>query len=217
MAKRTAAAGRANQFRAGAKFDEMTLMRLVYCFCQGLGVQLAARSTGLTAKTVRGVYIALRKRLLKPAFNRWHGTNRAVIRTPMPEFEPLLRAVYFDRLGRCAGNETCARNYRLGNRKRRECRSCPLVDALPPEGRAEAYVVIDAVHAFYEAIGIRGEKDIGPIMLFRERLIHRTVVGTVQNHSRKRENGLFDPNEREFLSGGTLLDLLLRDLAEDPL
>lgn len=52
-----------NQFRAGARFDETALMRLVYCFCQGIGTEVAARSTGLTPKTARGVYLALRKRL----------------------------------------------------------------------------------------------------------------------------------------------------------
>ncbi|GEM_PF-5743325 len=55
------------------------------------------------------------------------------------------------------------------------------------------------------------------VVLFRERLIHTTVIGTVQNHSKTLPSGLFDPNERSFLCGGTLLDALLMDLANVPL
>lgn len=216
-AKPQAAPKHANQFKAGAKFDEPTLMRLVYCFCQGISTEIAARSTNLSVKTVRGYYIALRKRLLKPAFNRWHGLNRMLLKLPGPEYEVMLRAGYVTVLANCAGNETCARNYRLGNRKSRQCRNCPLADAFSDERRAEAYTVIDTVHEFYERIGIRGEKDIPPALLFRERLIHTTCIATVLNNSRRLPNGFFDPNEREFLCGGTLLDTLLTDLAAEPI
>jgi hypothetical protein len=206
-----------NQFVRNAKFDEATLMRLAYCFCQGIGLELAARSTGLSRKTARGTYLDLRTRLLKPAFNRWHGTNRRFLKLPSPEYEVLVRAAYFDTLARCAGNEICARNFRLGNRLRRQCRTCPLAGTASDERRSEAYTVIDTVHDFYERLGIRGEKDMPPVLLFRERLIHTTVVATVHNHSRTLANGFFDPVDRGFLSGGTLLDVLLTDLADDPL
>lgn len=208
MAKQADVPSHGNRFRARAKFDEATLVRLVYCFCQGVPLKIAARSTGLSIKTVRGLYLDLRKRLLKPAFNRWHGTANRFLKLPGPEYEVALRVAYFDMLARCAGNETCARNYRLGNRKRRQCRNCPLAEVVSDERRVDAYTVIDTVHEFYERLGIRGEKGIPPMLLFRERLIHTTVVATVQNHSRKLENGFFDPNERRFLSGGELLHMV---------
>lgn len=211
MAKQASARLRGNQFRARSKFDEATLIRLVYCFCQGIPLKIAASSTGLSIKTVRGVYLDLRKSLLKPAFNRWHGTNSRFAKLPGLAFEVALRVSYFDMLARCAGNETCARNFRLGNRKRRQCRACPLAEIVSDERRAEAYILIDTVHEFYERLGIRGEKGIPPTLLFRERLIHTTVIATVQNHSDKLESGLFDRAERAFLSGGTLLDMMLID------
>lgn len=197
-----------NRLRPGAKFDEPTYLRLVYCFCNGVPVAIASRSTGLSAKTVRGLYIELRGRLLEPAFNRWHGTNRRLINLPTREWEEVLRAGYFDLLARCANNQTCARNWRLGNRKARQCRSCPLGGVWADEQHAEAYTIIDTVHRFYEALGIRGEKGTSPVMLFRERLIHATVVATAQNHSQKLANGFFDPKERKFKSGGSLLSML---------
>ncbi len=123
-------------------------MRLVYCFCQGIGIAIAARSTGLSTKTVRSVYLALRQRLLKPAFDRWHGTNRMMLRLLGPEYEVMVRAGYFDLLARCAGNENCARNFRLGNRKERRCRRCPLAAVWQDDLLAEVYTVIDTVHLF---------------------------------------------------------------------
>ena len=193
------------------------MIRLAYCFCQGISTAVAARNTGLSVKTVRGLYLDLRARLLKPAFNRWHGTNRMLTSVTEPEHERIIRVEYFETLAACGMNETCRRNFRLGNRKVRQCRACPLGKTYSDERRAEAYTVIDAVHDFYERIGIRGEKDRLAALLFRERLIHATAIGTVQAHSRKRANGFFDPAERSFLGGGTLLDALLTDLANDPL
>lgn len=69
--------------------------------------------------------------------------------------------------------------------------------------------MIDTVHRFYETLGIRGEKDIPPVILFRERLIHTTVVAAVQHHSGKLANGLLDPNDGGFLDVGKLYLLLL--------
>lgn len=206
-----------NQFKPGAKFDETTLIRLAYCFCQGIGTKVAARNTGLSVKTVRGLYLDFRARLLKPAFNRWHGTNRMLTSIAEPEHERIIRVEYFETLAACGMNETCRRNFHLGNRKARQCRACPLARVYSDDRRAEAYTVIDAVHDFYEHIGIRGEKDRLAVLLFRERLIHATAIGTVQTHSRKRANGFFDPEDRSFLSGGTLLDVLLTDLTQDKL
>jgi hypothetical protein len=206
-----------NRYRVGAKFDELTFTRLVYCFCQGIGTGLAARSTGLSVKTVRSLYIALRQRLLKPAFNRWHGTNRKFIALSDPTHERALHTGYFEALAQCAGHRTCVRNWRLGNRKCRQCRQCPLGPLFSVARRAEAYTVIDTVHDFYERLSIRGEKGADFVTLFRERLIHTTTIATVHNRSRMLESGFFDPDERSFLCGGTLLDALLIDLAAEPL
>ncbi|WP_244459729.1 hypothetical protein [Roseomonas fluvialis] len=134
-----------------------------------------------------------------------------------PEHERIIRMEYFETLAVCGMNETCRRNFRLGNRKARQCRACPLARVYSDERRAEAYAVIDAVHDFYERIGIRGEKERLAVLMFRERLIHATVMGTVQAHSRKRTNGFFDPEEQSFLSGGALLNMILNDLSIDPL
>ena len=67
--------------------NEATLIRLVYCFCQGISIAVTARNTGLSQKTVRKHYLALRALLLRPAFNRWHGTNTRLLTLETPEQE----------------------------------------------------------------------------------------------------------------------------------
>jgi hypothetical protein len=206
-----------NQFKRAAKFDESRLIRLVYCFCQGISGKITARNTGLSLKSVRRHFLDLRKRLLKPAFNRWHGTNRKLLSVALPEVEDTIRRSYFAFFAACAGHETCARNFRLGNRKKRQCRTCPLGAVYSDERRAEAYTVIDTIHEFYETLGIRGAVAENKLQDFQERLVHTTAIATVRNHSRKLPNGFFDPAEKSFLSGGALMDALLNDLANDPL
>lgn len=218
MAKRAGGPPRGNQFRAGAKFDETTLIRLVYCFCQGTSTDVAARSTLLSVKTVRGVYVALRRRLTKPQLQRWHGTYTRILSMPSLDIEMLLRATFFDTLYGRYADETCARNYRLGNRKTRLCRKCPLPGRFSSKDDIEqALALIDMIYAFYASLGIRGETREDPVSLFRLRLIHTVVVATVRANSRPLPSGPFDPTERAFLSGGALLDLMLTDLADDPL
>lgn len=195
--------------------QEAAFLRLIYCFCQGISLAVTARSTGLSVKTVRRHYLALRALLLRPAFNRWHGTNIRLLRLDDPELELAVRLSFFGRIAECALNAHCARNHRLGNRKSRQCRACPLADRVSDERRAEAYLMIDTVHLFYETLGLRGEKAMNPVLLFRERLIHTTVIGTVHTHSRKLANGFFDPTDTGFLSGAVLMDRLIEASAEN--
>lgn len=198
-----------NRFRKDAKFEEATFAVLVYLFCNGAPIKFASRHAKLSLKTVRSLYLELRHHLLEPEFNQWHGTNRRLIDLSEPGHEAILRAGFFYTLSLCASNQTCARNRRLGNRKQRQCRKCPLAEVYADERREQAYFVLDAVHDFYEKLGIRGEKGGNAIMLLRERLIHTTVVATALKNTRKLPNGLFDPKDRGFGSGILLVEKLL--------
>ncbi len=138
----------ANQFRRAAKFDEVTLIRLAYCFCNGIPVRAAAASVNLSAKTVRTVYLDFRQRLTHPKFNHWHGAYRRLVKMPSIETEMLVRVAFIDTLAECGLNETCYRNFKLGNRKTRLCRACPLPKRFTSAKRVEeALEVIDEVHS----------------------------------------------------------------------
>lgn len=208
----------ANQFRHASKIDDTTLIRLVFCFCNGIPVRAAAASVSVSAKTVRGIFIDLRRRLTKPKFNRWHGAYQRLLKLPSVEMEVLVRVAFIDTLAECGLNETCYRNYQLGNRKSRLCRACPLPKRLPSaEQIREALDVIDTVHAFYAMLGIRGETDTDSLVLFRLRLIHTTTIATARKASHIQPNELANPQDRTPRSVAMLLDMLFTELAEQPL
>ena len=201
--------------RHGAKFDDGTLIRLCWGFGQGISVQAMAGSQGLSAKTVRAVYLDLRGRLKKPAFRRWHGLHRALIHHVEPETDALMRATFIDVLAECHGNDTCYQVFRRGNRKSRLCAGCPIPRALSTiENAEDAVELVDQVRRLYARLGIR-EPNADPLQRFRERLIHGAVVYGVCANSRRLPNGLLNPSDMGYLAIGTLMDLLLSDMVAE--
>ncbi|SFF97131.1 hypothetical protein SAMN05518801_104254 [Novosphingobium sp. CF614] len=208
----------ANQFSRDSKISEAQTIRLAYAFCAGLPVSAAAGLAGVSAKSARVHYLAFRKRIAMRAFNRWHGNASMLVSHDIEITEVLLRPAFFDLLAECHDNAKCAQNYRLGYRKVRECRSCPLIGKFSDLALVgDVYTLIDAVHGFYRRIGIKSEADRDPVSLFRERLAHTVAIAAAARHSRKQASGLPDPLDKDYLSVGTLLDKLLENLAGDPL
>ena len=201
--------------RHQAKFDDGTLIRLCWGFGQGISIRAMAGSQGLSAKTVRAVYLDLRQRLKQPAFRRWHGLHRALIHHVEPETDALIRTAFIDVLAGCYGNDTCYRVFRRGNRETRLCAACPIPRAFSTAQNAQdAVELVDQVRGLYTRLGIR-EPDADPLQRFRERLIHGAVVYGVHANSRRLPNGLLDPSDMGYLAIGTLMDLLLSDLAAE--
>lgn len=211
----------ANQFRRAAKIDETVLLRLAFCFCQGISVAAAARSVGLSAKSVRSLYLDFRQRLTKPKFNRWHAAYQRLPGAVSLDQEVLVRVAFIDVLADCYLNTTCHRNFSLGNRKTRLCRACLLPKRFASPDRVdEALAVIDSVHAFYGTLGIKGESSRDPVSLFRLRLIHTATIATARTESGPLHIGAtpgeMDPSNAPFRSVWRLLDILLTDLADQP-
>ncbi|MFC3229153.1 hypothetical protein ACFOGJ_18045 [Marinibaculum pumilum] len=199
-----------NTFRRHAKLSEEETIRLIYCFAAGISVAAAASSSGHSAKTVRGYYISLRSLLVLPAFNRWHGLKSTLVKVVDPQTEAIMKASFLDVLADCYFNRACYRNYTLGNRKTRLCRSCPMPARFKTRASADdAVAMIDEVHALYRRLGIYGEKQADALALFRERLIHTSTVAAVRAASRSLPNGLPDPSDNGEHSIGTLIDRLL--------
>lgn len=199
-----------NSLRKHAKLGEAETIQLIYCFCAGVSVDAAAAAASTTNKTVRSHYIALRDLLTQPAFNRWHGLKRTLLNVADPEIEALIKAAFVDVLAECYFNATCHRNYRLGNRQSRRCRTCPIPTKFTSDESADAAIaVVDEVRSFYARLGIRGESQADPLRLFRARLIHTVAVTTARNHSKHLPNGLPDPSDMSDLAIGNLLDRLL--------
>lgn len=198
------------RLRAHSKFGNQTFYSLAYYFCAGVPLKDAASATGLTPKTVRAVFLDFRKKLLRPEFRRWHYTaslQKPSSGDPAGELGPKIG--YYDFLAQCAFNETCIRNYRLGNRKSRECRSCPLRPYATDEQLAYQFNMFEAIRMFYEQVGIRGEKEKLLGLLLKERMIHTFVVNVSIANSKKLPNGLCAPLDKGFRSCGTLVSLLM--------
>jgi len=195
------------------KHGKVTLqqaIRLAFNFAQGIPLDDTARAVGLTRKSVRDEFVQLRELLVRPQFNRWHQTNRALVMIADPEQEALVRATFFDVIGECFLNDTCYRNFRLGNRKARLCRACPVPGKFREERDiAAAVAAVDAVRVFYEQLGWRGERDEDPYRIFRRRFIHTNVVSTALSNSRKFGNGIADPADTGFLSVRSLAEKLI--------
>jgi len=207
-----------SQFSRAAKIDDSVIIQLAYAFGQGFPLPQAMALTGLSRKTIRHYYQAMRARLMQPKFNRWHGVLALLPTITDPQTTLLVKSTFFDLMAECYASHKCFENYQSGKRKTRQCRACPLngkfKNALT---LAEAYTVIDEVRGFYKNIGIRREADHDPVSLFRMRLMHTSTVIIVQQNSKRLENGLLDPQDQTFLSLGMLLDIMLEDLADNPL
>ena len=204
-----------NRLRKTAKLSEAQSVQLAYGFCAGISVKAIAGSSGVSVKTARAEYIALRALLLRPAFNRWHGLKRALVSVADPETEALIKTSFLDELAACHLNTTCYRNYRLGNRKTRQCRRCPLAGKFSSSAGTEAAIgVADEVTGFYARLGMRGESKADPLRLFRERLAHTTAVTWALAHSKRLPTGLPSPvDEGEFSVGQLLVRLLDEPMA----
>eukprot|EP00752_Nemacystus_decipiens_P000231 g231.t1 len=201
-----------NRLRKAAKLSEAQSVQLAYGFCAGISVKAIAASSGVTTKTARAEYIALRPLLLRPAFNKWHGLKRALLTVSDSETEALIKASFIDELAACHLNTTCYRNFRLGNRKARQCRTCPLEGKFAArESTAAAIGVADEVTRFYARLGIRGESKADPLRLFRQRLAHTTAVTWALAHSKRLPTGLPSPVDDGEYSVGQLLDRLLSE------
>lgn len=212
----------ANQFRRDAKIDETALLRLAFAFCRGISVAAAADEAGVSPKSARALYLGFRQHLTRPKFNRWHAAYQRLPWATSIDQETLVRVAFVEVLAACYFDATCRRNFTLGNRKARLCRACPLPQRFTSAARIdEALAVVDAVHAFYAALGIKGESSRDPISLFRLRLIHTTTIATARAASGPLRPPIpvtaINPDTAPFQSVWRLLDVLLDDLAEGPL
>lgn len=202
-------------FRSHPKTDDHTEIQLVYYFCNGISIKAVAETLSLSRKTVRAHYLDFRARLRKPKFLRWHGVYTAMVAVSDPEQERKLKGGLIEALSICYFSG-CYGNFASGQRRRRVCRSCPLPHAFTTtENTSDAIDIIDQVSAFYRRLGIREDAAPNKLGMFYSRLIHASVIACVRENSKRLPNGLLDPADREFQAIGTLLALLMDDLADD--
>lgn len=195
--------------------DDQALILLVYYFCNGISINAVADTLNLSRKTVRAHYMELRRRLTKPKFMRWHRVYSALAMIPDPKEELRLKGTLIELLATCY-NSKCYGNYVSGNRKNRICRQCPLRPAYGDRDTLQTAVeAVDAISALYRRIGIRNDTIPDHLTAFFERFIHAGVIACLHESSERRADGLFDPADTDYEGAGTLLQMLMDDLADD--
>lgn len=201
--------------RYGGKLNMGTVMRLAYGFAWGLPIKTVARAYEVSPKSVRRFYLECRDQLDTPKYEPWHGFAKLILDLPPDAtLQALVKTTFFEVMASCHDNETCHRNYRLGNRQSRFCRSCPLQTHYKLRLRqAEAIHVIDLVQTFYRHLGLRKEAGIDPVIAFRQRLLHVTVISEIHAHTSPRPDGTLDPADMDEKGLGRFLLLLMDDLA----
>ncbi|MTD94355.1 hypothetical protein GIW81_08410 [Hyphomicrobium sp. xq] len=204
-----------NPLRRSAKLDLVRTIQAVDLFAQGIGVNIAAKATGTSRKTMRGLYIDFRDRLSDPVFARWHRANAALLNVTAAEEIALIKSAMLELLAQCHALDTCYRNYRAGRRSSPICRACPLHRKFTsPETDGEAAALINSLRAFYHALNIHAEEGRDPVSLLRARLIHMVTIAAVTQNSRRLAGGRLDPKQKTFLSFGTFREVLARHLLE---
>jgi hypothetical protein len=206
---------RVSVFRRHLKLDDETLIRLVYFFCNGIGIDSAARRLGLSRKTVRGHYFDLRRRLVKPKFRRWHRVYSALGVVADQAKVYRIKGGVIESLAVCYYSD-CHTNYVSGNRKSRMCRSCPLPCTFTKLDIAtEAIGVVDAIQSLYKRHDIRGDVRPDKVSVFFERFVHVGVLAGVRRKSKSLSNGMLDPKDTDFEGAGTLMLMLLDDMSDE--
>lgn len=202
-------------FRSHSKTDDQTLVQLAYYFCNGISVKAVAETLNLSRKTVRAHYLDLRARLSKPKFSRWHSVYTVLVSVSDPEQERKIKGGMIEALSVCYFSG-CYGNFASGQRKRRICRSCPLPRAFTTsQNTADAIDIIDQTSAFYRRLGIREDAAPNKLDMFFARFIHASVIACVRENSKRLPDGLLDPADNDFQAVGTLLTMLMDDLAGD--
>ncbi len=190
-------------------------------FCQSVPVPVVARRTGLSVKTVRELYKAIRALLTDPRYRKWHNFDLL----PVYEFRDAERveAEIWRCFAECYFDEECFRNYRYSKRAERQCRHCPvrhselLQGVLTPQIVASLLERIETVRAYYQVlIGLSREKSADPTENFRLRMYHVTIVLSARMASSTVENGAIKSSM--FVEGPNTLNELyktiLRHIAE---
>lgn len=185
----------ARPIRPRSKIGWNKLPGICLGFCQNASVPHVAQQTGLSDKSVRDLYLAIRALLTDPRYRKWHGFDRLSVYAfkDLEQIEAEIWRCFAD----CYFDDECFRNYRYGKRSERQCRNCParrseiLQSALTPELVDTMLNLVETVRAFYQVlIGLSRERGGNRTENFRIRAYHAIIVLSARMESSHVENGI---------------------------
>ena len=159
-----------------SKISDDVVRMIVHGFAYGRPRTEISEETDIGPKAVKSVLLALRPRLLLPAFSRWMDPGDYFAVFDVPYQEIVERAVY-RQFAQCYFNKRCLSNYRQGRRAHRQCRACPMAALLEDQDSIDrGFRFLDRIHAFYDYIGIGGERGHDKGQILRLRWTHTMTV-----------------------------------------
>ncbi|WP_117195400.1 hypothetical protein [Rhizobium terrae] len=199
-----------------AKFTELAAYKVVAAFCMSFSIEIASERSGLSWKTTKALYVDLRERLFHPHFNRWHRLNA---HADFESFRFLMEDVvrYFYVLGKCAEKKACHRNYALGNRANRVCRSCPLLENLDPGDVDGAVASLHRVQDFYKMLDWRAENDEIHGQVMMKRTYHHGIHHIAYSQTKFAKSGFPSASDDGYLSVAALFQMMIGSLSRYPL
>ena len=199
------------------KLSDEQVRNIIWGFACGAPKAHVAAQTGVSEKRVISLILALRSRLTRPPFFRWNAPSDVFLTYDMPEAEIAARKAIFGVIAMCYADKRCASNYLQKRRKHRICKHC-MIAALFDEAETTERTVafVDVIRAFYQHVGIGGERrgESHDIMHLRWR--HTMIVHRAREQSQVQEQApaFNDTGER---SCRALYDRLITDLETEPL
>lgn len=195
-----------------SKLSDDAVRTIIGGFAYGLPKTEISEQVGIGPKAVQSVLLALRPRLLLPAFHRWvdPGDYYAVFDVP---YQDIVERAVYRQFALCYFNKRCLSNYRQGRRANRQCRACPMAALLEDKESIErGFRFLDRIHAFYDHIGIGGERGDDRGLILRLRWTHTMTVQLALGH-----NQLYATGEPDNTSPAHLQAALIDSLEKEPL
>ena len=200
-----------------SKLSEDQIKNLIWGFaCGGPKTDIAGQA-GMSEKAVVSLILKLRERLSRPPFYIWNAPSDVFVLYDWPEVHSAADQAVFGVIAACYFDKRCLSNYRQGRRKSRFCRHC-MIEALfdDKESAARTVAFIDVIHAFYQHLGIGGERGRVPTDVLMDRWKHTLIMQRAREHSTLQNDvpAFDDAGER---SCRALYEKMIADLAEEPL
>ncbi|MGD1923368.1 MAG: hypothetical protein ACFB03_04155 [Paracoccaceae bacterium] len=201
----------------GSRIEDETATQIVWGFACGAPVGDIAWLTSTSVKTVRQIVLALRHRLVRPAFNLWNPPGETFVLYDWGETQAISEQAIYAVFARCYFNKRCASNFIQGRRTARICSDCAILSATEdPELSQLAVDFLDYIRAFYQHLGIGGERSDNQAEVVRLRWRH-TLITLRAKEASKLTNGIPEFDDPAEQSCRALHDRLIADLQSDPL
>ena len=205
-------------FRRGGKLDNLQMAAIIRGFCCGTSIADCADRSGVSLKTVRETYRALRTRLLKERFARWHPWR--VVHTSDAETEKHMddRRALLEAMAACEAKARCWSDKASAKRFSSACRQCPIRAVSPDEEFLDtAWQIVASTRFVHREVGWTDRRTGDAAKRFEERMIYANTLIRCQDETPMISEGVWDVSDEGAHTYNALLSLMIQELLDEPL